>query len=82
MKAPKGLKNRAVYEIDYNINGIQENVIPVLDTFIAGKCQKFIGIIVINQSDEVKWIPQGKHIGTVHLIASRMPSEEIAFVLK
>ena len=76
MKAPKGLKNDAVYEIDYNAKGIPENVIPVLDTFIAGKCQKFIGITVINQSDEIKWIPQGQHIGTVHLIEGRTPSEE------
>ena len=42
VKAPKGLKNSAVYEIDYNIKGIPENVILVLDTFIVGKCQKFI----------------------------------------
>ena len=78
VKAPKGLKNGAVYEIDYNTKGIPENVIPVLDTFIEGKCQKFIGITVINQSDKVKWIPQGQHIGTVHLIEGRMPSEEEA----
>ena len=78
VKASKGLKNGAVYEIDYNAKGIPENVIPVLDTFIAGKCQKFIGITVINQSDEVKWIPQGQHIGTVHLIEGRTPSEEEA----
>ena len=78
VKAPKGLKNGAVYEIDYNAKGIPENVIPVLDTFIADKHQKFIGITVINQSDEVKWIPQGQHIGTVHLIEGRMPSEEEA----
>ena len=76
VKAPKGLKNGAVYEIDYNAKGILENVIPVLDTFIMGKRQKFIGITVINQSDEVKWIPQGQHIGTVHLIEGRTPSEE------
>ena len=76
MKAPKELKKGAVYEIDYNAKGIPENVIPVLDTFIVGKRQKFIGITVINQSDEVKWIPQGQHIGTVHLIEGRMPSEE------
>ena len=44
VKAPKGLKNRAIYEIDYNTKGIPENVIPVLDTFITEKCQKFIGI--------------------------------------
>ena len=76
VKAPKGLKNGALYKIDYNAKGIPENVIPVLDTFIAGKCQKFIGITVINQSDDVKWIPQGQHIGTVHLIEGRTPSEE------
>ena len=62
VKAPKGLKSGAVYEIDYNAKGIPENVIPVLDTFIAGKCQKFIGMTVINQSDEVKWILQGQRI--------------------
>ena len=78
VKAPKGLKNGAVYEIDYNAKGIPENVIPVLDTFIAGKRQKFMGITVINQSDEVKWIPQGQHIGTVHLVEGRMPSKEEA----
>ena len=43
-----------------------------------GKCQKFIGITVINQSDEVKWIPQGQQIGTVHLIEGRTPSKEEA----
>ena len=40
VKARKGLKNGAVYEIDYNAKGIPENVIPVLDTFIAGKMPK------------------------------------------
>ena len=65
VKAPKGLKNGDVYEIDYNAKGIPENVIPVLDTFIR--------VTVINQSDEVKWIPQGQHIGTVHLIEGRTP---------
>ena len=44
VKAQKGLKNGAVYEIDYITKGIPENVIPVLDTFITGKRQKFIGI--------------------------------------
>ena len=78
VKALQGLKNGAVYDIDYNTKGIPENVIPVLDTFIVGKCQKFIGITVINQSDDVKWIPQGQHIGTVHLIEGRTPSEEEA----
>ena len=78
MKALKGLKSGAVYEIDHKAKGIPENVIPVLDTFIAGKRQKFIGITVINQSDEVKWIPQGQHIGTVHLIEGRAPFEEEA----
>ena len=37
VKAPTGLKNGAVYEIDYNTKGIPENIIPVLDTFIVGK---------------------------------------------
>ena len=79
VKAPKGLKNGAVYEIDYGTKGIPENVkIPVLDTFIMGKHQKFIQITVINQSDEVKWIAQGQHISTVHLIEGRTPSEEEA----
>ena len=78
VKSPKGLKNGAVYKIDYNAKGIPDDVIPVLDTFIAGKCQKFIGITVINQSDDVKWIPQGQHIGIVHLIEGRTPSEEEA----
>ena len=78
VKDPKGLKNGAVYEIDYNTKGIPENVIPVLDTFITGKHQKFIGITVINQSDEVKWIPQGQQMGTVHLVEGRTPSEEEA----
>ena len=76
VKASRGLKNGAVYEIDYNTKGILENIILVLDTFIAGKCQKFIGITVINQSDDIKWIPQGQHISTVHLIEGRTPSEE------
>ena len=76
VKAQKGLKNRAVYEIDYNTKGIPENIIPILDTFIAGKCQKFIEITVIDQSDEVKQIPQGQHIGIVHLIEGRTPSKE------
>ena len=40
--------------MDYNAKGIPDDVIPVLDTFIAGKCPKFIGITVINQSDNVK----------------------------
>ena len=42
VKAPKGLKNGAVYEIDYNAMGIPENVIPILDTFITGKCQSLL----------------------------------------
>ena len=78
VKAPKGLKNGAVYKIDYNTKGIPDDVIPVLDTFIAGKHQKFIGITVINQSDNVKWIPQGQHIGAVHLIEGRTPFGEEA----
>ena len=47
VKAPKGLKNGAVYKIDYNTKGIPEVVIAVLDTFITGKCQKFISITLI-----------------------------------
>ena len=78
VKALKGLKNGAVYEIDYNTKGIPENVIPILDAFIAGKHQKFIGIPLINQSDETKWIPQGQHISTVHLVEGRTQSEEEA----
>ena len=78
VKALKGLKNGAVDKIDYNAKGIPDDVIPVLDTFIVGKCQKFIGITVLNQSDDVKWIPQGQHISTVHLIKGRTPSEEEA----
>ena len=62
VKAPKGLQNGAVYEID----------------FIVEKCQKFIRITVINQSDDIKWIPHGQHISTVHLIEGRTPSEEEA----
>ena len=41
-----------------------------------GKCHKFIRITVINQSDEIKWIPEGQHIGTVHLIDGTTPSKE------
>ena len=78
VKAPKGLKNGAVYKINYNAKGIPNDILPVLDTFIAGKRQKFIGITVINQSDDVKWIPQGQHISTVHLIEGRTPSKEEA----
>ena len=81
VKAPKGLKTRAVYEIDYNAKGILNNIIPVLDTFIVGKCQKFIGITVINQSDDVKWIPQCQHIITVHLIKGRTPSKEVQEII-
>ena len=39
VKAPKGLKNGAVYEIDDNVKGIPDDVIPVLDTF-SGKMPK------------------------------------------
>ena len=75
VKTPKGLKKGAVYKIT---KGIPKDVIPILDTFIAGKHQKFIGITLINQSDKTKWIPQGQHIGTVHLVEGRTPSEEEA----
>ena len=76
VKAPKGLKNRVVYEINYNAKGILDDIIPILDTFIARKHPKSIGITLINQSDEIKWIPQGQHIGTVHLMKGKMLSEE------
>ena len=49
-----------------------------MDTFIARKHQKSIGITFINQSHEIKQIPQGQHIGTVHLVEGRTPSEEEA----
>ena len=76
VKAPKGLKNESCLRNRLQCTkGILDNVILVLDTFIVGKCQKFIGITVIHQSDNVKWIPQGQHIGTVHLIEGRTPSE-------
>ena len=42
------------------------------------KHQKFIGITLINQSDEFRWIPQGQHISKVHLVEGRIPSEEEA----
>ena len=76
VKAPKGLKNGVAYEITYNTKGIPKDVIPVLETFIAGKHQKFISITLINQSDDTKWIPQGQHISTVYLVEGRTPSEE------
>ena len=78
VKAFKGLKGGAVYKIDYNAKGIPDDVIPILDTFITRKHQKFIGITFINQSDETKWITEGQHIGTVHLVEGRTPSEEEA----
>ena len=58
VKASKGLKGREGYEIDYNAKGIPNDVIPILDTFIARKHQKSITITFINQSDETKWIPR------------------------
>ena len=76
VKAPKGLKGRTVYKINYNAKGIPGNIIPILDTFIARKHQKSIGITLMNQSDETKWIPQGQHIGTIHLVKGRIPSVE------
>ena len=78
VKAPKGLKNGAVYEIDYNTKGLPNDIIPILDTFIVEKHEKSIGIMLINQSDEFRWIPQGQHISTVHLVEGRIPSEEEA----
>ena len=65
-----------MYEINYNARGIPDVVIPIFDTFIARKHQKSIGIMLINQSHDTKWIPQGQHIGTVHLVKGRTPSSE------
>ena len=76
VNAPKGLKGGAVYKIDYIAKGIPDDVIPILDTFIARRHQKSIGITLINQSDETKWIPQGQHIGTIHLVEGRTLLEE------
>ena len=76
VKAPKGLKNGAVYKIDYNAKGILDDVIPILDAFITRKHQKSIGIMLINQSDKIKRIQQGQHIGTVHLVKGRTLSEK------
>ena len=77
MKAPKGLKNGAVYEMDYNTKGIPNDVIPVLDTFIAEKHQKFIEITVINQSDDVKWIPQASTLAQyISLRAEHHPKKK------
>ena len=47
VKAPKGLKNGAVYEIDYNTKGLPDDIIPILDPFIVEKHQKSIGITLI-----------------------------------
>ena len=51
VKAPKGLKNGAVYEIDYNAKGIPDDRILILDTFIIRKHQKSIKVMLINQSE-------------------------------
>ena len=76
VKAPKGHKGRVVYEIEYNARGISKKVIPILDMFITRKNQKPIDIILINQSKDTVWIPQGKHLRTIHLVEGRRPSEE------
>ena len=47
VKSPKGLKNEAVYEINYNAKEIPDDIIPILDTFIARKHRKCIGIKLI-----------------------------------
>ena len=76
VKAPKGLKGRQLYEIDFNAQRLPHDMLPVLDTFIARNHQKFIGITLINQSKELAKILGGHHIGTVHLVEGRQPSEE------
>ena len=48
VKAPKGLQNGEVYEINCNAKGIKDDIIPILDTFIARKYQKSIRIMLIN----------------------------------
>ena len=70
VKAPKGLWNGAVYEINYNAKGMWDDVIPILDTFIARKHQKSIRIMLIDQSDEIKWIPQVRTVNTDNFITS------------
>ena len=75
-KAPKGLKGGQLYDINFNAKSLPKDVIPVVDTFIARNHQKFIRITIINQSDEPTRIPGGKHIGTVHEVEGRQPSEE------
>ena len=52
IKAPKGLKGGQLYKIDFNAKGLPKDIIPVVDMFIARNHQKFIGITLINQSDE------------------------------
>ena len=81
VKAPKGLKGGAVYEIHYNAKGIPNDIILILDTFITRKHKKPIGITIINQSDKTKWIPHGQHIGTVHLVEGRTPLEEVQEII-
>ena len=46
--------------------------------FIARKHQKSIGIMVNNQSKDIVQITQGQHLGTIHLVEGRAPSEEEA----
>ena len=65
VKAPRNLKSRELYEIDFNGNGFPEGVIPLMCTFIAGAHQKFIHVNLINQGDETTWIPRGQHIGII-----------------
>ena len=36
VKAPKGLKNWEIYEVDFNTNGLPKGVVPLECTFIAG----------------------------------------------
>ena len=70
VKAPKGLKCREIYKIDFNANGL-----PLDCTFIAGVHQKFISVILINQLDETIFIPRAQHIGSVKKLEGRKPSD-------
>ena len=65
VKAPRNLKSRELYEIDFNGNRFPEGVIPLTCTFIAGAHQKFIHVNLINQGDKTAWIPRGQHIGII-----------------
>ena len=76
VKAPRNLKSRELYKINFNGNGFPEGIIPLTCTFIAGAHQKFIYVNLINQGDETAWIPRGQHIGIIMTSEGREPSQE------